>query len=192
MARSQGGKKASKAPATIIDATLAKKAERCTFVGPKSRKQCAALAQQGGDRCAKHPKGGRAVTHGLYSKVLQDSPKLTEITAAINKAGEFANLEHDIVLLRALTVRYLEANAQRLEAGDAGAIQMAQDLVNRTSVLIERMQGRKYVVTVTGINVIVQQVIGVLQNHLSSQPALMQTIATDLQQIKLPQGSLSK
>ena len=90
-----------------------------------------------------------------------------------------------------LTHKFVEKNAYKLEQGETEAIMLAIELVNKTAQLIEKKNGKKYTVTLTGVNVIIQQVVAILKLRLATEPKLMELIAMDLAQLKLPKGSLS-
>lgn len=162
---------------------------KCSFPGG-----CNRWAELGDvdNRCPQHKKGRKIAVSHLYDAALQQAPSLASIQESIRERGDFDSIDDDIILIRALTTKFIEKNSEKLEEGQYATIVMAQDLINKASLLIERRNGKKYTVTLTGINVIIQQIVSILELHLQPEPALLEKIAVDISQIKLPQGSLSK
>ena len=153
-------------------------------------KKCDRWATLGSDVCTQHTEPGRP-NHNLYDMALQGAPSLLAIQEHIRDNGDFDQLDSDILLIRALTHKFVEKNAYKLEQGETEAIMLAIELVNKTAQLIEKKNGKKYTVTLTGVNVIIQQVVAILKLRLATEPKLMELIAMDLAQLKLPKGSLS-
>ena len=171
------------------EAILADPAKAVLAVNQRCAK-CDKWAVLGSDVCPQHTHQGQP-NYNLYDKALQGAPSLLAIQEHIRDNGDFDQLDSDILLIRALTHKFVEKNAYKLEQGETEAIMLAIELVNKTAQLIEKKNGKKYTVTLTGVNVIIQQVVAILKLRLATEPKLMELIAMDLAQLKLPKGSLS-
>ncbi len=174
----------------IVDAITAKP-QKCAGA-TNGKKPCPNEAILGGKRCRLHSKTGRPITHGLYSQALADAPEYQAIVDAVAKSGLELDMRQDLIQMRALTIKFFQTNAAQLEKGESEAIGNAMALVERCTKLIERMEGRKYTITLPGVNLIIQQVVMVVTQHLEHHPDLMTKISEDISKIRLPAGSLAK
>lgn len=176
----------------IVKAVIAE-ASVCTW--RRGENSCALAALPGTRRCRRHAqKYGMLKAGGIYNVSLQDAPRYSEIVAALRRADppSLRDMTEDLIQMRALTALFLEKQAKIIESGQPGFISAAQLMIENVTKLIERMEGKKYTVTVGGVNVIIEQVVAIVALHLESQPDVLKQISTDLSQLKLPAGSLAR
>lgn len=136
-------------------------------------------------RCKFHG-GSTPVKHALYSRYRDAllGRGLGEVFDQLVNDPELKDLRQEAALLRALVIG-------RLKREDGSGDEAIPEIVERLSRVVKRLheieEGRHVYVHVSGLQVVIQQVVQVIERHVPD-PDTRAAIAADLRGIRLPTG----
>ncbi len=160
----------------------------CTATSKRTKEPCEALAMTDKNVCYMHGgKAGRPITHGLYSKRLQNQPELAERIQELKDDPELLNMTTHLAAIITCLEKFLENIPADYKDYDK-TVETLSLVVERIAKIKEKEHKIKvgYYLTPDQQRVWVSMLGAVLRKHVTDRPTL-EAMAKDIKAIPMPE-----